>query len=151
MALGGICELDYCLIDSVVLSWFDMENCNAVKNPIVLGTRLSKNDAGTKVDATLFKQVVGCLMYLTTTRPNLMYGVCLISRFMSSPTESHWFAAKRILWYLKGTIELGIYYKKGGNAKIVAYSDSDFARDIDDRRSTSGFVFLFGSGAVSWS
>ena len=70
---------------------------------------------------------------------------------MCSPTESHWFAAKRILRYLKGTTELGIYYKKGENAKIVAYSDSDFARDIDDRRSTSGFVFLFGSGAVSWS
>ena len=70
---------------------------------------------------------------------------------MSSPTESHWFAAKRILRYLKGTTELGIYYKKGENAKIVAYYDSDFAGDIDDRRSTSRFVFLFGSGAVSWS
>jgi len=70
---------------------------------------------------------------------------------MSSPTESHWFVAKIILRYLKGTTELGIYYKKGENAKIVAYSDSDFAGDIDDRRRTSGFVFLFGSGAVSWS
>jgi len=103
-----------------------MENCNAVKNPIVPGTRLSKNDAGTKVDATLFKQVVGSLMYLNATRPDLMYGVSLISRFMSSPTESHWFAAKTILRYLKGTTELGIYYKKGENAKIVAYSDSEF-------------------------
>jgi len=133
-----------------VLTRFGMENCNAIKNPIVLGTRLSKNDAGTKVDATLFKQVVGSLMYLTATQSNLIYGVSLISRFMSSPTESH-FAAKRILRYLKGTTELGIYYKKGENTKIVAYSDSDFAGDIDDRRSTSGIVFLFGFGAVLWS
>jgi len=143
-----ICQRKYA---QEVLSRFGMENYNAVKNPIIPGTRLSRNDAGNKVNATLFKQVVGSLMYLTATRPDLMYGVSLISRFMSSPSETHWLAAKRILRYLKGTVELGIYYKKRENAKIVAYSDSDFAGDIDDRRSTSGFVFLFGSGAVSWS
>ena len=86
-----------------VLSRFGMKDCNAVKNPIVPGTKLSRNDAGPKVDATLFKQVVGSLMYLTTTRPDLMYGVSLISRFMTNPTENHWLAAKRILRYLKGT------------------------------------------------
>jgi len=134
-----------------VLSQFGLENCNAVNNPIVPGTRLSKNDAGTKVDATLFKQVVDSLMYLTATRPDLMFGVSLINRFMSNSTKSHWFIAKRILKYLNGTTELGIYYKKGENTKIVAYSDIDFVRDIDDRRSASGFVFLFGSGVVSWS
>ena len=143
-----ICQRKYA---HKVLSRFGMENCNAVKNPIVPGTTLSKDDTGTKVDATLFKQVVGSLMYLTATRPDLMYGVSLISRFMSSPTESHWFAAKRILRYLKGTTELGIYYKKEGNTKVMAYTDSDFARDIDDRRNTSGYVFLLSSGAISWS
>jgi len=126
-----------------------MENYNAVKNPIVPGTKLLKDDVGTKIDATMFKQVVGSLMYLTATWPYLMYGVILISRFMSNPTKSHWFAAKRILRYLKKTTELGIYYKKGGDANIVAYTNSDFAGDLDDRRSTSGFVFLLGSGAVS--
>ncbi|RDX99788.1 hypothetical protein CR513_17110, partial [Mucuna pruriens] len=130
-----------------ILSRFGMENCNAVKNSIASGTRLSKDDAGNKVDATMFKQVVGSLMYLTVTRPDLMYGVSLTSRFMSTPTESHWFAAKRY-W---GTTELGIYYKKGGNTNVVAYSDNDFAGDIDDQRSTSGFVFLLGSETVSWS
>ena len=105
------------------------------------GTRLSKDDAGTKVDATMFKQVVD----------NLMYGVNLINRFMSSPTESHWFAGKRILRYLKGTTELGNHYKKRENTNVVAYTDSDFAGDIDDQKNTSGFVFLLGSGAISWS
>ena len=77
-----------------------------------------------------------------------MYGVSLISRFMSCPNESHWLAAKRILRYLKGTIELGIFYKKGGCTNLVAYTDSDFAGDLDDRRSTSDFAFLLGFGAV---
>jgi len=134
-----------------VLSWFGMKDCNAVKNLIVPRTKMSENDAGTKVDATLFKQVVGSLMYLTATRPDLMYGVSLINRFMANPTETHWFAAKRILRYLKGATKFGIFYKKGENTKIIAYTDSDFVGDIDDRKSTSGFVFSLGTGAVSWS
>jgi hypothetical protein len=135
-----------------VLARFDMESANAVKNPIVPGTRLSKNEGGVRVDETLFKQVVGSLMYLTVTRPDLMYSVSLISRFMSSPTMSHWLTAKRILRYLKGTTDFGILYKKGeSRLSLMAFTDSDYAGDLDDRRSTSGFVFMMGSGAVSWS
>lgn len=148
--LDGIftCQRKY---TNEILARFGMENSNAVKNPIVPGTKLSKDDVGTKVDSTLFKQIVGSLMYLTATRPDIMYGVSLISRFMSCPSESHWLAAKWILRYLEGTTELGIFYKKGGNTNVMAYSDSNFAEDLDDRRSTSGFVFLLGFGAVSWS
>lgn len=117
-----------------VLARFGMANNNAVKNPIVPGTKLSKDEGGIKVDGTLFKQVVGSLMYLTVTRPDLMYGVSLISRFMSSPTMSHWSAAKKILRYLKGTTELGIFYKKGeGISKLLAFTDSGYAGDLDDR------------------
>lgn len=97
-----------------VLMRFGMNNSNSMHNPIVPGTKLSKNDEGTKVDTTLYMKMVDSLMYLTATRPDLMYGVSLISRFMSCPTESHWLAAKRILRYLKGTTELGILYKNGG-------------------------------------
>jgi hypothetical protein len=128
-----------------------MDRCNPVKNPIVPGCKLSKDEEGTKVDASVFKQVVGSLMYLTATRPDLMYGVSLISRFMSCPTEQHWLAAKRLLRYLMGTMNLGIFYKKGGCKQLIAYSDSDFAGDIDDRKSTTGYVFIISSGAVSWS
>lgn len=135
-----------------VLTQFGMQDCNAIKNPIVPGTKLSINDARTKVDATQFKQVVGSLMYLTATRPDLTYEVSLISRsrFMANPTKTHWFAAKRILRYLKGTTELGIYCKKEESTNVVAYTDSDFAGDIDDRKSTSDFVFLLGNEAASW-
>ena len=133
-----------------ILKRFGMDKCNSVKNPIVPGCKLSKDEEGTKVDSSMFKQVVGSLMYLTATRPDLMYGVGLISRFMSRPTEQHWLAAKRLLRYLMGTLNLGIFYKKGGCKQLTAYSDSDFAGDIDDRRSTTGCVFLISSGAVSW-
>lgn len=128
-----------------------MEFCNPVKNPIVPGFKLMKNTGGSSVDATVYKQIVGSLMYLTATRPDLMYVVSLISRFMERPTDLNQQAVKRILRYLKGTIELGILYKRGGEKSLIAYSDSDYAGDINDRKSTSGYVFLMSSGAVSWS
>ncbi|WVZ06357.1 hypothetical protein V8G54_019703 [Vigna mungo] len=81
-----ICQRKYA---QEVLARFNMMECNAVKNPIVSGMKLSKNDAGPKADATLYKQAVGSLMYLTTTRPDLMYVVSLISRFMENPSEIH--------------------------------------------------------------
>ncbi|XP_048231282.1 secreted RxLR effector protein 161-like [Ricinus communis] len=95
--------------------------------------------------------MVGSLMYLTATIPNLAFVVSLISRFMERPTEMHQQVVKRVLRYLKGTIELGILYKKRGQEMLVGYSDSDYAGDIEDRKSTSGYVFLISSGAVAWS
>jgi len=134
-----------------ILARFNMTENNSVRNPIVPGTILSRDEEGTPVDAIKFKQVIGSLMYLTVTRPDLMYGVSLISRYMANPKESHWAAAKRILRYLKGTIEYGIFYQQGGKTGLIAYSDSNYAGDLDDRRSTSGSVFLIGTGAVSWA
>ena len=134
-----------------ILARFGMDRSNSVQNPIVPSTKLTKDEAGTRVDETLFKQVVGSLMYLTATRLDLMYGVSPISRFMSYPIESHWLAAKKLLRYVKGIIELGILYKKGDYTDLIAYTYSDFAGDLDDRKSTSGFVFLLSSGAISWS
>lgn len=110
---------------------------------------MSKDEHGVAVDESYFKQVVGCLMYLTATRPDLMYSVSLVSRFMSKPTELHLQAAKRILRYLKGTVDFGIMYKRE-SSDLIAYTDSDYAGDLNDRKSTSGYVFLLSSGAVSW-
>ena len=90
-------------------------------------------------------------MYLTATRPDLMYSVSLISRYMGKPTEMHMAAAKRILRYLKGSWNFGILYKWGWFDELEAFTDSDYAGDVDDRKSTSGYVFLLNSGAVSWA
>ncbi|BFG32621.1 hypothetical protein CerSpe_188960 [Prunus speciosa] len=90
-------------------------------------------------------------MYLTATRPDLMYSVCLISRYMADPTEEHLLAAKRVLRYLKGTLELGLFYAREGAIELFAYTDNDYAGDYDDRKSTSGYVFKLSGGAVAWA
>ncbi|XP_050888276.1 uncharacterized mitochondrial protein AtMg00240-like [Lathyrus oleraceus] len=126
-----------------------MENNNVVKNLIVSDTKLRKDGGDVTVDETLFKQMVGSLMYLIITRPGMMFGVSLISRFMAKPTMAHWLVVKRILRYLKGTINLGIFYRKQeNNLKLEAFTDSDYASDLDDRRMTFGFVFKLGAGAI---
>lgn len=141
-----ICQRKYAL---EMLKRFRMENSNSVHNPIVPGCKLFKDENGVRIDETLFKQMVGCLMYLTATRPDLIFAVSLISRYMAKPSELHLMVAKRILRYLKGTIELGIFYKKGGCEGLVGYVDSDYAGDIEDRKSTSGYVFMLGFRVVA--
>ncbi|KAB2636175.1 hypothetical protein D8674_026709 [Pyrus ussuriensis x Pyrus communis] len=134
-----------------ILERFNMHQCNSVLNPIVPGFKLTKDEGGIKVDGTVYKQMVGSLMYLTATRPDLMFVVSLISRYMERPTEVHMQTAKRVLRYVKGTTDLGIFYKKGGTEELIGYTDSDYAGDQDDRKSTSGYVFMVNMGAVSWS
>lgn len=128
-----------------------MKNCNSVTTPVEKGLKLVKDPAGKRVDCTLYKQIVGSLMYLTATRPDLMYSVSLISRYMEQPKEIHLLAAKRILRYLCGTIDFGLFYKRGEKSDLFGFTDSDYAGNLDDRRSTSGYVFMLGSAAVSWS
>ena len=90
-------------------------------------------------------------MYLIATRPDLAFVVSLISRFMERPTELHQQVVKRVLRYIKGTTELGISYQRGEEEKLAAYTDSNYAGDTEDRKSTSGYAFLLSSGAVAWS
>ncbi|KAF2315618.1 hypothetical protein GH714_040132 [Hevea brasiliensis] len=134
-----------------ILDRFLMKECNPVTTPTEFGVKLSKDNEGKKVNSTLYKQIVGSLMYLTTTRPDIMFSVSLISRYMENPTENHLLAAKRILRYLQGTRDFGLFYKKGVMSNLIGFTDSDFAGDQDDRKSTSGHVFMLGSAAVSWS
>jgi len=88
---------------------------------------------------------------LTCTRPDILYGVGLVSRYMESPTTTHFKAAKRILRYVKCTIDFGLLYPSFNEFKLVGYSDSDWGGDVDDRNSTTGFVFYLGSSAFTWS
>ena len=89
-----------------VLKRFRMLNCKPAVTPITTGTKLSKEDDGSKVDPTMYKRLVGSLMYLTATRPDIMFAVSLISRFMESPKNTYWQAGKRILRYIFVTINL---------------------------------------------
>lgn len=134
-----------------ILERFNMEDCNSVKNPIVPGCKLVKDDQSGFVDATLYKQMVGCIMYLAATRPDLMFVVSQLSRYMETPTEQHMAAMKRILRYIQGTTNFGIFYKQGGCDQLKAYSDSYYAGDYDNRRSTSGYVCFLSGAAIAWS
>ena len=128
-----------------------MQNCKPAVTPMATGTKLSKYDEGSYVDPTLYKRLVGSLMYLTTTRPDIMFAVSIISRFMEAPNSAHWQAGKRILRYIVGTINYGIRYTSSLNFELIRYTDSDFAGSVDDRKSTSGYVFSLGSRAVAWA
>ena len=134
-----------------VLKRFDLENCNSVWNPMVPGNKLDMDEGGDRVDETHYKKIIGSIMYITTTRSDLQFSVSLLSRFMSKPTKLHLQAAKRVLRYLKGTMDLRIWYKKGGSRELLGYTDNDFAGDIDSRKSTSGYVFVVDGAAVAWS
>lgn len=134
-----------------VLRRFGMEHCNPVGNPMVPGIKISKDEHGDEMDGSLFKKMIGSLMYLTATRPDIMYAVSLLSRYMSRPTGVHYEAAKRILRYLQGTSKFGIFYKRNGNHELIDFTDSDYAGSLEDRRSTSGYIFILSGAAVAWS
>lgn len=132
-----------------IIQKFGMENSNEMATPYDPNTDLNASESLETVGAP-YREAVGSLLFLAkTTRPDIMYAVSKVSQFMESPKTNHWTAVKRILRYLKGTKEFGITYSKtGGN--LIGYSDSDFAGDTGSRKSTTGFVFLNGNGAISW-
>ena len=142
-----ICQTKY---KKDVLKRFNMLNCNPTSTPVATGLKLRKEDKGTKVYPSFFKILVGNLMYMTATRPNIMYAVSLISRFMETPMDSHWLIRKMIFRYITGTRDYGILYSKSSDDFIlVGYTYSDFTGNIDDIKSTSGYIFHLGSGAIS--
>ncbi|XP_061338507.1 secreted RxLR effector protein 161-like [Gastrolobium bilobum] len=127
-----------------------MTDCNPVSTPMEPGLKLSKYDGGERVDPSYYRSLVGSLRYLTCTRPDLCLSVGIISRFMEDPGYTHWKAAKRILRYVKGTTSQGLHYSKSDKYKLTGYSDSDWCGDVDDRKSTAGYVFFMGNTAFTW-
>ncbi|KAK9077208.1 hypothetical protein SSX86_005544 [Deinandra increscens subsp. villosa] len=144
----SICQKKYA---KEVLDRFGLWEGNHVKNPIVQGTKVTREGDSPKVNDSEYKCMVGSLMYLTVTRPDLMYGVGLISRYMSDPREEHMALAKRILRYVKGTWNYGLKYTKQEPWKLMVYTDSDYAGDEEDRKCTSGYAFLLSGSAICWS
>ncbi|XP_020271086.1 uncharacterized protein LOC109846275 [Asparagus officinalis] len=134
-----------------ILEKFKMNECNPMNALVAIIMKLPREGDGCFVDSTLFKSPVGGLRYLTITRPDITYGVGLVSRYMETPNEPHWLAAKRILRYIKGTLNLGLFYIYDENAQLVGYSDGDWGDDQDERKSTTCYVFYLGSTAFSWT
>ncbi|XP_026405474.1 uncharacterized protein LOC113300487 [Papaver somniferum] len=133
-----------------ILKRFKMDNCNPILTPTEERLKLTKDESEELVNSTDFKSLVGCLRYLTATRPDIMYAIRLVNRFMELPRQSHLQAAKRILKYVKGTISLGILYTVLEDPKLVGYTDSAWAGDTEGRKRTSGYAFHLGIGLFSW-
>ena len=135
-----------------MLKRFGQTEAKPVSIPADLNVKLQKEDGVSgPVDTVTYQSIVGSLLYAAiTTRPDIAQAVGVVSKFCANPTQSHLTAAKRILRYLKGTVYLGLSYKKCADGNLIGYSDADWADDVDDRHSTSGNVFLLAKGAVSW-
>ena len=119
-----------------------MSNCKIAPTLVITGLKLSTDDDGSTLDHTLFKSLVGILMYLIMTRPDIMYGVSLISRFMESPKDSHWQAGTRILRYVSGTKDLGKMHSTSENFKLIGYTNSDNGGSTMTGKSHMGTHFI---------
>jgi hypothetical protein len=128
-----------------------LTDCNPALTPMEERLKLSCDSMTEEVDATQYQRLVGSLRYLTHTRPDLAFSVGYVSRFMQRPTTEHQQTVKRIIRYVAGTLDHGLYYPRcPGEAHLVRYSDSDHAGDIDTSKSTSGILFFFGKCLISW-
>ena len=126
-----------------------MQNCKPATTPMELGLKLSVQSSSPLVDETLFRQLVGNLIYLTATRPDISFAMSDISRFMSSPKVDHWITTKSVLRYVRGTPDYGLLHTRNSDPILSGYIDSDWAGSVDDRKSTARYVFSLGSGAVT--
>nr|XP_016478508.1 PREDICTED: uncharacterized mitochondrial protein AtMg00810-like [Nicotiana tabacum] len=136
---------------SDILKRFNMDKAKSIFTPLEEKLKLVRDGTGDLVDATYFRKLVGSLRYLTSTRPDITYRVGLISRFMETPRQSHLQAAKRILRYIQDTHTDGIFYLKTNDSSLVGFTDSDWAGDTIQRKSTSSYAFYLRSSVFSWS
>jgi len=130
-----------------------MTACKPSPTPLSTSEKLSCYDgmllgAG---DATRYRSIVGALQYLTLTRPDLAFAVNKVCQFLHAPTSVHWTAVKRILRYVKHTIDTGLQFERSRHMVLSAFSDADWAGSVDDRRSTGGLAIFIGPNLISWS
>ncbi|CAL1371644.1 unnamed protein product [Linum trigynum] len=126
------------------------DTCHPVKTPMEVNLKLQKGSGDRLKDGSQYRSIVGSLIYLSATRPDISYAVQVVSQFMTEPCVDHLAAVHRILRYLNGTRDVGILFPATGEPTISAYSDSDFAGCIDTRRSTSGWCVKFSGAYISW-
>jgi histone deacetylase 1/2 len=136
-----------------LLTKVGMKDCKSASMPLAVTEKFMAhkgNPLGTE-DSTRYRSTVGGLQYLALTRPDLAFAVNKVCQYLHAPTSEHWLAVKRILRYIKGTVDVGLHFKRSSSTLVSAFSDADWAGSLDDRRSTGGFVIYFGPNIVSWS
>ena len=143
-----LCQTKYI---SDMLKKFDMEGAKPIKTPMSTNGHLDLNNEGKSVDQKVYRSMIGSLLYLCASRPDIMLSVCMCARFQAAPKECHLVAVKRILRYLIHTPTLGLWFPKGSSFDLLGYSDSDYAGCKVDRKSTTGTCQFLGRSLVSWS
>jgi hypothetical protein len=133
-----------------ILKRFRMMDCKAMSTPMVTNLKLLSDTSSETVDATMYRQMIGSLMYLTNTRPDICFAVNTLSQYMVEPRSVHLIAEKHVLRYLKGTVDYGLRYVSDREIRLQGYADSDWAGSVADRKSTSGCCFSLGSTMISW-
>ena len=120
-----------------------------MKTPMSLSIKVNKDEKGKFIDSTMYRGMIGSLLYLTTSRPDIMYSVCLCGRFQACPKESHLRAVKRILKDLKRRMDIDLWYLKSDNFELIGFSDVDFAGYKVKRKTTSDTCHFLGHSLVS--
>ncbi|GJV64245.1 putative ribonuclease H-like domain-containing protein [Tanacetum coccineum] len=133
-----------------ILKKFDLVNVKTAITPMETKVALTKDEEAVDVDVHLYRSMIGSLMYLTASRPDIMYAVCVCSRFQVTPKTSHLNAVKRIFKYLKGKPHLGLWYPRESPFDLEAFSDSDYGGSNLDRKSTTGGCQFLGQRLISW-
>ena len=135
-----------------LLKRFNFSDCRPISTPADISLKLNvTKDDDELFDKEKYQSIIGALLFLSTrTRPDISFSVGNAARYVSNPSVKHWIAVKRILRYLKGTSSYGIFYERNKISECVGYSDSDWAGNLSDRKSTSGYCFCLGHGLISW-
>jgi hypothetical protein len=134
-----------------ILDNFAMSKCKPVSTPMIQGQKLMKEDGSPKADGKVYRSLIGSLLYLTATRPDIQFAVNYLSRFMQEPSQNHFVAAKRVLRYLRGTAGFGIHFVKSSSINLVGFSDSDWGGSDEGMMSTSGYCFAVGKSVFCWN
>ncbi len=131
-----------------MLKEFNMQDYKSSQTPMTKGLHLIADMKTKEVDAIEYRRMVGKLIYLTNSRPNISFVVEVVSRFMAKPQESHLKVVKHIFCYLKGSIDYGIFYRKGDSTIVKGFLDLNWVSDFENRISTNGFVFRLRSRPI---
>ncbi|GJU92549.1 hypothetical protein Tco_1317305 [Tanacetum coccineum] len=133
-----------------MLKKFGLEDSKPIKTPMSSETKLTRDEDGESIDDTKYHGMIGSLLYLTASRSNIMFSVCLCASFQEVSKTSHLEAVKRIFRYIKGTTHLGLWYPKGTGVETIIFADSDHVGDYVDRKSKSGVWTFMGCCLILW-
>ena len=129
---------------------FGLESASSVRTPISPNIKLTIDLLGKSADSSFYRSMIGSLLYLIVSRPDISYSVGVCARYQANPKESQVIALKRIITYVKTTANFSVWYSKDTNDVLAGYFDADWAKNVDNRKSTSRGCFYVGNNLISW-